>query len=317
MFTANHDHVGNTPAGLGRRTTASQRLVAAAAVLLSPFTPLLFMGEEYGEPAPFPFFVDYGSEELLEATRAGRRHEFRDSWTEEVADPADPATFAGAVLTPSLADGEPHRDGARRLHRAARGCGGSVGVLRGEAEHVVTQHGDAVVVDRRRGDERSLLVLGFGDAPTVLRIDTAGLRIVFDSAAPEWGGDGMTSVLDDGSLAIGPVTAVLLTGSSRIGVVSTARSASAERATLTKHVWPQTTPMGEDDGGEGGERGVDGEGALGLGLAVEEDVVPAAGRELDRPGSVGRRGTIVTRTGSPAGSVRAKAIRSGPASIGT
>ena len=53
-----------------------QRLVAAATVLLSPFTPLLFMGEEYGEMAPFPFFVDHGDPELLEATRRGRREEF-------------------------------------------------------------------------------------------------------------------------------------------------------------------------------------------------------------------------------------------------
>ena len=54
-----------------RRTTAPQRLVAAATVLLSPFTPMLFMGEEYAEPAPFPFFVDHGDPELLEATRGG------------------------------------------------------------------------------------------------------------------------------------------------------------------------------------------------------------------------------------------------------
>ena len=210
VFTGNHDHIGNTPAGARPPYDRSQRLVAAAAVLLSPFTPMLFMGEEYAEVAPFPFFVDFGDEQLLTATRQGRRREYRDEWTEEVADPGDPATFAGAVLTPSLAGEEPHRT-VLAAYTELLALRRRTGVLRGDAAQTVTQHGDTVVVDRRRGGERSLLVLGFGAAPTVLRIDTAGLRIAFDSAAPEWGGDRTTSVLDDGSLAIGPVTAVLLT----------------------------------------------------------------------------------------------------------
>ena len=106
----NHDHVGNTPAGARPPFDHRRRLVAAATVLLSPFTPMLFMGEEYAETAPFPFFVDHGDPELLEATRRGRREEFAAAeWSEEVPIPADPATFAAAVLDPSLADVAPHR----------------------------------------------------------------------------------------------------------------------------------------------------------------------------------------------------------------
>ena len=211
VFTSNHDHVGNTPAGARPPYDRAQRLVAAAAVLLSPFTPLLFMGEEYAEPAPFPFFVDHGDEELLTATREGRRREFREQWTEEVADPGDPATFAAAILTPSLASTEPHRS-VLAAYTELLALRRRVAVLRGDAEQTVTLHGDAVVVDRRRRDERSLLVLGFGAEPTVLRVDAAGLTVVFDSDDRRWGGGGTTSVLDDGSLAIAGVTAVLLTG---------------------------------------------------------------------------------------------------------
>jgi maltooligosyltrehalose trehalohydrolase len=209
-FTSNHDHVGNTPAGARPPYDEPQRLLAAAAVLLSPSTPLLFMGEEYAEPAPFPFFVDHGDEGLLTATREGRRREFRDEWTEDVADPGDPATFAGAVLDPALATTEPHRT-VLAAYTEMLALRRRVAVLRGDAEHVVTRHGDTVVVDRRRGGERSLLVLAFGAAPTTLRVDVAGLTIVFDSDAPEWGGTGTTSVGDDGSLAVAGVTAVLLT----------------------------------------------------------------------------------------------------------
>ena len=118
-------------------------------MLLSPFTPMLFMGEEYADPAPFPFFVGHDDDELLAATRAGRRREFRDEWTEEVADPGDPATFRRAVLDPSLAADERHRRvlaaytellAQRRRH----------GVLRGDAEQAVAVDGDTIVLERRR-----------------------------------------------------------------------------------------------------------------------------------------------------------------------
>jgi maltooligosyltrehalose trehalohydrolase len=207
-FTSNHDHVGNTPAGARPPFDDRQRLVAAAAVLLSPFTPMLFMGEEYAEPAPFPFFVGHDDAELLEATRRGRRREFRDEWTEEVADPGDRATFERAVLTPSLAAGEPHRTvlaAYAELIRLRR----RHAILRGEAEQRVTLHENAIVVERRRDGQRSVLVLALGQEPASVPVDTAGLIVAFDSAAPEWRGDG-SSLVSDGAFRVGGTAAVLL-----------------------------------------------------------------------------------------------------------
>ena len=114
VFDTNHDHVGNTPAGARLLSDASaddpRHRLAAAAILLSPFTPMLFMGEEYGETAPFPYFIDHGDPDLVEAVRRGRRREFADSvGSGEVADPGDPATFAGAVLDPTIAERDPRR----------------------------------------------------------------------------------------------------------------------------------------------------------------------------------------------------------------
>ena len=64
------------------------------AVLLSPNIPLLFMGEEYGETAPFLYFIDHGDPVLVEAVRQGRRAEFASfEWAEGIPDPQDPATF--------------------------------------------------------------------------------------------------------------------------------------------------------------------------------------------------------------------------------
>lgn len=100
VYSANHDQVGNRP--LGDRLADDLRPLAAFATLLAPFTPMLFMGEEYGEPAPFQFFSDHIDEEVAVATRDGRRREFAafaGFSGEEVPDPQSPQTFARSVLT--------------------------------------------------------------------------------------------------------------------------------------------------------------------------------------------------------------------------
>ena len=100
VFGQNHDQVGNR--ALGDRLPAQARPLAAFCTLLSPFTPMLFMGEEYGEPAPFQFFSDHIDEEIATATRDGRRREFAafaEFAGEEVPDPQDPATFERSKLT--------------------------------------------------------------------------------------------------------------------------------------------------------------------------------------------------------------------------
>jgi maltooligosyltrehalose trehalohydrolase len=100
VFDQNHDQVGNR--ALGDRLPASARPLAAFCTLLSPYTPLLFMGEEYGEDAPFQFFTDHIDEEIAIATREGRRREFAAFARfagEEVPDPQDVATFERSKLT--------------------------------------------------------------------------------------------------------------------------------------------------------------------------------------------------------------------------
>ena len=102
----NHDQVGNRAKGerLTHLVPRGARKLAAALLLLAPQTPLLFMGEEYDEDAPFQFFTDFGDPQLQEAVRNGRRSEFKDFAWDEVPDPGDPATFERSKLTlPSTA----------------------------------------------------------------------------------------------------------------------------------------------------------------------------------------------------------------------
>ena len=116
VFSANHDQVGNR--AFGDRLPVEARPLAALCTLLSPFTPMIFQGEEHGERAPFQFFSDHIDEEIAVATREGRRREFAtfaEFRGEEIPDPQDPATFARSKLT---REGEP----AGTARAATRTC---------------------------------------------------------------------------------------------------------------------------------------------------------------------------------------------------
>ena len=100
VCSQNHDQVGNR--AFGDRPPRRARPLAAFCALLSPFTPMLFMGEEWGESAPFQFFTDHIDKRIARATREGRRKEFAEFAAfagEEVPDPQSPETFERSKLT--------------------------------------------------------------------------------------------------------------------------------------------------------------------------------------------------------------------------
>ena len=96
---------------------AAQRL-AASVLLLAPYLPLLFMGEEYGEEHPFQFFCSFSDSTLIENVRRGRRREFESfhAHGREVPDPQDEATFAASHLTWSW-ETDPRKAGLRCLYQ--------------------------------------------------------------------------------------------------------------------------------------------------------------------------------------------------------
>jgi maltooligosyltrehalose trehalohydrolase len=112
VFSQNHDQVGNRM--LGERSSSlvsfeMQKLMAGA-VFMSPYLPLLFMGEEWAEPNPFLYFVDHSDKELAEAVRKGRKEEFRSFQMEgEVPDPLSEETYHRSKLQWNLLATEPHK----------------------------------------------------------------------------------------------------------------------------------------------------------------------------------------------------------------
>ena len=112
VFTQNHDQVGNRMSGerLSQLISFEALKVCAGLLVLSPFLPLIFMGEEYGETAPFLYFTSHSDPDLIEAVRRGRKEEFAAfGWHGEPPDPQDESTFLKSKLNHARAQQEPHR----------------------------------------------------------------------------------------------------------------------------------------------------------------------------------------------------------------
>jgi maltooligosyltrehalose trehalohydrolase len=194
----NHDQVGNRMLGdrLSARLSFDQRRCAAAAVLLCPMIPLLFMGEEYGETAPFQYFVSHGDPALVEAVRQGRREEFEAfAWKGEVPDPQDEATFERCKLNRGLLR-QPAHVGLRDFHRECLRLRREIPALarvEKETQEVGVWELESVLVARCwTVDSEAILLLHFGATVRDFRLPApeGQWRLALDSSAARWGGVG-------------------------------------------------------------------------------------------------------------------------------
>jgi maltooligosyltrehalose trehalohydrolase len=183
--------------------------LAAALVLLSPFIPLIFMGEEYGETAPFLYFVSHSDPDLIDAVRSGRRQEFADfDWSQDPPDPQDPATFEQSRLDPSLATRDRHQallNWHRELARLRAACP----ALSNLSKRAMTVHCDPsqrlMLVRRSHETAAALSLFTFGEAAGPVRIHppAGSWRKRIDSAEARWMGPG--SAVADRMHADGPI----------------------------------------------------------------------------------------------------------------
>jgi maltooligosyltrehalose trehalohydrolase len=112
-YLQNHDQIGNRARGdRSSHLLSIERLkIAAALVLLSPFVPMLFQGEEFGASSPFQYFTNHEDPGVGNAVTAGRRDEFASfGWNpDNIPDPQSPETFERSKLNWNEPGGEPHR----------------------------------------------------------------------------------------------------------------------------------------------------------------------------------------------------------------
>jgi len=213
----NHDQVGNRAAGerLAALVPFAQQKLAASLLLLSPYVPLLFMGEEYGETNPFLYFISHGDEALAEAVRTGRRAEFAAfGWGANVPDPQAEETFRRSKLDRSKLARPEHAAiralygdllRLRREHPALR-PGGAVVDVEGDAEAGTV----AVTLTPRRGGRALLALFNLGDEERRVRLPVGGVWAAeWSSERREYGGAGDSNRIDDDAERRGARYAVL------------------------------------------------------------------------------------------------------------
>lgn len=208
-FLQNHDQVGNR--ALGERTAALMSLgrlkVGAALVLLSPFIPLLFQGEEWAAGTPFQYFTDHQDAELGRAVSEGRRREFKAfGWDPSaVPDPQDPGTFRRSKLAWEELDRAPHAE-VLAWHRDLLALRARLPeLLGGRLEDVETSYSDAGGWLRvRRGPAE--IVANLGAAVLDLAVDAAARVTLASDAAVRCSG---------GSLRLPPDSVAVLLDADR------------------------------------------------------------------------------------------------------
>ncbi len=211
VCSQNHDQVGNRMLGerLSTITGFEQHKLAAACVVLSPFLPLLFMGEEYAETAPFQYFVSHISDELVTSVRRGRALEFsRFEWDGTVPDPQAEETFLRSKINPALRFNSRHAL-MYRYYRNLIHIRKTDPLVSGlDVNPVeVTPYGDVLVLKTGARDRQAAILYSFNPEPARLSVPAAKGKWekTFDSSSKEWGGPALgpeQTLLSDGGLRV-------------------------------------------------------------------------------------------------------------------
>ncbi len=205
-YMQNHDQVGNRARGeRSAHLIAEGPLRAAAAlVLLGPFVPLIFQGEEWGTQAPFQYFTDHREPELAEAVRSGRRREFAAfGWDPaSVPDPQDEETFLRSKL--------PWDELGRDRHRALLEWHRTLIGLRRSTPSLSDASPSATRV--RFDEQRRWLAMDRGEVTVVCNFTDARQRVPLESGRPRQvlaacvhpALDADTVEMDPGAIVLGP-----------------------------------------------------------------------------------------------------------------
>ncbi len=198
IFSQDHDQVGNRKSGerLIELTDFETAKVAAGTMLLSPYIPMLFMGEEYAERNPFLYFVSHEDAKLNELVRKGRKEEFKsfNADKKEAPDPASEATFNRSMLSWRIGTTNEKQTmfsfykrliELRKNHPALKKTG---------KEHMrVSEVGAAIVLERWQNEDYLIALINLSSESGSLKVP-AGIKGVLhnllDSSEEKWDGSG-------------------------------------------------------------------------------------------------------------------------------
>ena len=197
VFSQNHDQVGNRM--LGERLTLlvsfEELKLAAAAVFVSPYIPMLFMGEEYAERSPFLYFVSHSDSDLITAVREGRKAEFASfRWQGEPPDPQGVEVFLKSKLNwHERTEGE-HNVMLKFYERLIemRKTIPALASLNKDSLEACVQEPGLLLLRRWKDASHILCVMNFNknDAAFYAPPDSGAWGKIFDSAEECWGGPG-------------------------------------------------------------------------------------------------------------------------------
>ncbi len=198
VFVQNHDQTGNRKTGerLGHLVPFECLKLAAGLLILSPFLPLLFMGEEYGETAPFQYFVSHSDPDLVEAVRSGRRAEFSSfGWGGDVPDPQSDATFLRSRLNHGLRDQGRHKtlqDFYAELLRLRKTAPALSRLSKEDLDAIAFEKPPVFYWRRWRGEDDAFALFHFGAEPSRIRVPAprGNWTKLVCSADARWGGNG-------------------------------------------------------------------------------------------------------------------------------
>lgn len=196
VFSQNHDQVGNRM--LGERSSQlvsleMQKLMAGA-VMVSPFLPMLFMGEEYSETNPFLYFVSHSDKELIEAVRKGRKAEFAAFHDKgEAPDPQEEATFLRSKLQWDLLAKEPHSSMLRfykKLIALRKNQEPLKSLHRKNLEVQCFENQQVLVLHRWTKEQMIVCFMNFSRQKQTIAVPDSSSTWykLLDSASPEWQG---------------------------------------------------------------------------------------------------------------------------------
>lgn len=208
VFSQNHDQTGNRMLGERSSQLVSYEMckLMAAAVMIGPFLPMLFMGEEWAEPHPFLFFISHTDKELASIVNKGRKAEFASfSWEGEPPDPRLEQTFNDSLLQWDIISKDPHAKMLKYYKKLIELRKTQPALKSTDREGIgteVNKEKNTLVLHRVHSKQHIVCLMNYSKTIREIKLSEGHWRKLLDSASPEWnGGHSAAAIINENPVA--------------------------------------------------------------------------------------------------------------------